>query len=60
MIQNKISGGHALKIGLGIVTLVLVLLVSSACAAPYAYITNYYSYNVSVIDTATNTFLTVS
>ena len=36
-------------------TAMILLLVSIVGAAPFAYITNTDSYNVSVIDTATNT-----
>ncbi|RPJ77943.1 MAG: YncE family protein, partial [Alphaproteobacteria bacterium] len=35
--------------------LALVMLVSIAGAAPFAYITNNYDNNISVIDTATDT-----
>src|SRR5574337_284691 len=44
----------AFGMALGI-TMLGLLLVGSAGAAPYAYITNQGSNNVSVIDTATNT-----
>ena len=40
---------------LGITALALLMLVSIAGAAPFAYITNYLDNTVSVIDTATNT-----
>ncbi len=46
--------GHTFKIALGITALALLMLVSIAGAAPFAYITNGDSNSVSVIDTATN------
>ncbi len=51
--SNKTWRGHALGIAFGIMMLVL-LLACGAVAQPYAYITNFGSNNVSVIDTATN------
>ncbi|MDY9926298.1 PKD domain-containing protein [Methanosarcina sp.] len=39
---------------LGIMVLVLLMLMSIAGAAPFAYITNYGSHTVSIVDTATN------
>jgi YVTN family beta-propeller protein len=56
MKENKcdITRGQSLKKILGITALVLLMLVSIAGAAPFAYITNGDSNNVSVIDTVTN------
>ena len=51
---NKIRRGLVFRKALGITVLALLMLVSIAGAAPYAYITNGGSNTVSVIDTATN------
>ena len=50
----KTYRGHALIKILGLMALVLLMLVSIAGASPFAYITNTFDNNVSVIDTATN------
>src|SRR5659263_88142 len=59
MIINRTHGGNAsgnmLRIAIGILVLASLLLVNSVSAAPYAYVTNYGSNTVSVIDMATNT-----
>ncbi len=54
---NKTYGGHIQRIVIGISALVLLMAggASSPSAAPYAYVANFGSNNVSVIDTATNT-----
>ncbi len=52
---NCKNRGHLLGIAVGTTILALLLLAGGAGAAPFAYITNSGSNNVSVIDTATNT-----
>jgi YVTN family beta-propeller protein len=54
MAGNKMCRGRALGIAVGILAFVLFL-AGGAGAAPFAYITNLNSNNVSVIDIATNT-----
>ncbi len=55
MIINRMYEGHIPRIAFGISLLAILLLVGSASAAPYAYVTNAGSNTVSVIDAATNT-----
>jgi YVTN family beta-propeller protein len=54
MKNNRMYEGQKLRIAFGIAALALILLVNSAGASPYAYITNSGSGTVSVIDTAIN------
>jgi len=58
MKHDETQRDYALIRSLGIVMLVLLMLMSIAGAAPFAYITNNYASNISVIDTATNTVTT--
>lgn len=51
---DKKCKGHNLITFLGIIVLALAMLVNIAGAAPYAYITNYGTNSVSVIDTVTD------
>lgn len=51
---DKISRKHQITVALGIIALVLLMLVSSADAAPFAYVTSPNNNSVTVIDTATN------
>ncbi len=55
MKSDETHGEHTLIAVLGITTLVFLILVGVASAAPFAYIANMESNNVSVIDTDTNT-----
>ncbi len=55
MIINRVHGGHIPRVAIRISLLAILLLVGSAGAAPYAYITNLASNNVYVIDIANNT-----
>ncbi|MCX9026096.1 MAG: PGF-pre-PGF domain-containing protein [Candidatus Methanoperedens sp.] len=55
MKTNYNNEGHLPRIAFGTTILALLLLAGGAGAAPFAYITNGGSSNVSVIDTATNT-----
>jgi YVTN family beta-propeller protein len=51
---DKIFGGQKLNKILWITALVFLMLVSTAGASPFAYVTNGESNNISVIDTSTN------
>lgn len=57
MKRNETQRGYALIGVLGITVLKLLMLVSIAGAAPFAYITNLNSNTVSVVDTATNSVI---
>jgi YVTN family beta-propeller protein len=52
--SNKVYKQLNIMKVLGITALAILILMGVAGAAPFAYITNYDSNNVSVIDTATN------
>ena len=51
---KKACRGHTITKALGITAISILILVGVAGASPFAYITNYDSNNISVIDTATN------
>lgn len=51
---DKTYQKHNLIRGLGITSLTVLILAGVAGASPFAYITNYESNNISVIDTSTN------
>ena len=44
---------------LALVSTAVILTLTNIASAPFAYITNYGSNNVSVIDTANNTIVTI-
>jgi len=54
---GKTRRSYTLITVLSITLLALVMLVSIVCATPFAYITNYGSNNISVIDTANDTVI---